>query len=412
MKRVFSILLTSFILINSIFAKGFFDERYFEIRADVPIDISNNAFSLNEILVKDLVIDLKKISDEMPKSGFTTIVNLNPSISTNLNIAGFSAGTRVGLNGYLKINLSKDIFEFLGYGYKGGDELNVELKPVVDLFAFAEVPVSFKISKYKFKVMPSVFLPIATVDNCTAKVSLTNDDDGNVSAQMVADLNLYTSPLFDILNGTEDVSEINIQDSMGFDLGASFEMPLIEDLNLRIDGRIPLMPGRLYNSVNMKYSYDFSTNLMETIMPGELNDGTSSGETKNELSDSGSPEGKKLEEPYYIHRPLKLNGYVIYNPVSFVTLVAGGGLGIRHPFGDGFYCYPEYYASVSVSLAKILKATVSTEYTDQLFRHQLMGTVNLRVFELNTGISLQSGSFLQSFNAAGFGAKIGVALGF
>lgn len=424
MKKILALIISVLFIGNVASAKGFFSNKIFELRMDVPVNMSNNVFSMNDILVKDLVIDLRKIADTVPETGFTAIMEMNPSISTNLNIFGVGVGAKVGVNGFMKLNISKDLFDFFGYGYSVGDTLDVYLNPVVDLFAYAEVPVSFKISRFKIGVTPSLFMPVATLNNCKAGASFFNDADGNIKAKVDADINIYTSAIYDAMSGQGTMDSINFGDYIGFDLAGSFEMPfLMEDLNLRVNARIPIVPGKLDRNINVKYTYGFEENLIGMVLPPEEDANAEQKPADKKPAEAEKPAepapaepeiGKSvpLADPFYINRPMKINAYAIYNPIGFLTLVGGGGCGIRHPFGEEFYVYPEYYFAATVSLLDILKATVSTEYTDEMFKHELTGIVNLRVFELDLGVSLQSGNFAQSFNMAGFGAKIGVALGF
>lgn len=436
MKRVISFIVAALLAVNVVFAKGFFSNRIFELRADVPVNVSNNVFSMNDIMVKDLVIDLPKIADSVPKSGFNTIIETTPSVSTNLNIFGLSIGANVGANAFVKLNIDKGLFDFLGSGYKAGDNLTIAVNPVADVFAFAEVPVGFKIRRFKISVIPSLFIPIASVDDCNVGVTAYNLPDGTVGAKLNADINFYASGLYDVATGAVSFDSVPYTDYLGFDIGGSMEMPfLMEDLTLRVDARVPILPGKLTKKGNMTYKYDFEKKISELITP-PAEDGTSESGTGSTTpapdpaptpdpvpADPSKPEGESpapdftpeitdLAEPYVINRPLKIAAYGIYNPVKLLTLVGGGGVGIRRPFTDSYYVYPEYYFSATVSLLDILKASVSTEYTDEIFKHELTGIVNLRFFELDLGVSLESGNFAQSFNMAGLGAKVGVVLGF
>ena len=62
MKRILTFIFAASIISTAAFTKNFFSQRYFEIKAGTEVGISNNVFSLNEIMKKDLVLDLKKIA--------------------------------------------------------------------------------------------------------------------------------------------------------------------------------------------------------------------------------------------------------------------------------------------------------------------------------------------------------------
>ena len=55
---------------------------------------------------------------------------------------------------------------------------------------------------------------------------------------------------------------------------------------------------------------------------------------------------------------------------------------------------------------------LSTEYRDQLFIHQIGATLNVRVLQLDVGISSQSASFKKSFEVSGVGAYAYITMGF
>ena len=70
MKR-FVVILASFILfISSLFAGAadFFDHRIFEVKLNVPANISNNTLTIADFLQEQVIIDLKKLYNDMPKN--------------------------------------------------------------------------------------------------------------------------------------------------------------------------------------------------------------------------------------------------------------------------------------------------------------------------------------------------------
>jgi hypothetical protein len=59
-----------------------------------------------------------------------------------------------------------------------------------------------------------------------------------------------------------------------------------------------------------------------------------------------------------------------------------------------------------------LNFELSHSYIDQLFRNEFAVAVNIRLVEVDAGISLQSASFAKSFTGAGLGAFVTVSIGF
>ena len=97
---------------------------------------------------------------------------------------------------------------------------------------------------------------------------------------------------------------------------------------------------------------------------------------------------------------------------SLFTARGGLGIGVRRPFSDSASFYPEYFLGLNFNFIDIIKLGVSTEYTDQIFVHQIGTTFNVRVFQLDLGISTQSSSFVKSLSVAGMGAYAYITMGF
>ncbi len=56
-------------LMTAAFAENIFSHRFFEIKIDVPVAVSNNFIGITDIFKEKVVIDLPKIADSMGKSG-------------------------------------------------------------------------------------------------------------------------------------------------------------------------------------------------------------------------------------------------------------------------------------------------------------------------------------------------------
>ena len=113
---------------------------------------------------------------------------------------------------------------------------------------------------------------------------------------------------------------------------------------------------------------------------------------------------------------MKLDVYANFALIpNFLEFTSGLGIGIRNPFAKNqkeVEFYPEYYLASQVGLANIIVIKASSEYMDQLFKHQLALKLNIRFAEVNVGASLQSGSFVSSLKLAGAGAFVNVFIGF
>ena len=410
MKKIVALIVSSLIFINSIFAFNFFTSRFLELKVDVPIGLSNNVFAVGDFMKKDLVIDFTQIADSIPKSGFSTVIRTNPNVSLKLNIAGFSLGVNAGADVFTKLNIGKGLFDFLLKGYKAGETITVDVpNPVLDTFVYAEVPIGLKLKKFSLTVSPSLFYPVAILDDSKIVATAKNSTDGDVSADVNVDANLYTTSMVGSMlkqidqtySGPE--SDINrLIKNMGFDIGANFRLPLTKRLAISIDGRFPIIPAKLDAKMNVKATYSVTGNIMDMAMEGKQFD---------QKPFDYSITATSLDENYQISRPLKLSGYFDYNLFGFLKVKAGVGFAVRRIGSDNPLAYPEYYAAGTLSLFEMITATLSTEYTDLLFRHQFEAVVNLRFVELDIGLSLEASNFARSFEVGGFGAHVGVLVG-
>ena len=171
----------------------------------MPITVTNNAFSLKDILKEELVIDLAKIADEMPKNGYSVITTVNPSFGWNLNIKDFHFSSFVGVDTFEKFTISKDLFEFFGYGNELYEDLSVAMTTNVDVFAHLDTKASFKAGDFGISIEPSFFLPVAHATTEESKIVVKNDAEGNLGTELIAKAALYTVADY------ENISDINAE---------------------------------------------------------------------------------------------------------------------------------------------------------------------------------------------------------
>lgn len=436
MKKFICLFILMLITFNVVFG-NIFSSRIAETEIYIPTSFSNNSFSFNDIFVKDLVVDLEKNAEAVPDKGFDCIILFDPHIFFNLNIHGVSVGTKFGATNCLNVNISKDMFNFWGKGYSAGDTLEPSYDVEGESILYVSLPVDVEFKRYKLNITPSVFLPLAKLNANYAHISFSNDNDGNIKATLDTESSiLISSGLYDIEKDKKRASgnyyyspiEETFKDkNLGFDLSASFEFPVLKNMNLLIASSFPVLPGKITQKVSYHKQYtQYDGPVMDLIIPPEeSNDSNTSslkqGATGNDEYLSGtnwesvghSLVMEDLAEPFFINRPLKLSIYTIYEPIKCLSFVAGGGICVRHPFDScKVSFYPEYYASATFNLFDVIKASVSTEYTNQLFKHQVTGVVNLRLVELDVGLSMEASNFLKSFNFYGIGGSVALSMGF
>lgn len=380
------------------YSKNFLSERFFEIQIGVPADFSNNAISLDDIFKKELTLDLAKIANEMPSEGLNLIVDAKPYVAINLNIAFIHLGMSAGVDVYEKMGISKDFFDFLGKGNEVGETLTFDFNNYTDLFAFCEADVGIDFSNFSIHVTPSLFVPIFSSSGSVAKVTFLNDEEGNINLNMNTNFSVYSN--FDKYD--ENILSDLFSNGNGFDVGVSASLPFGRKLVFSGKARIPIVPG--------SYQYKYSSYYEATTTMNLLDSSLNSSETNGNIKDFSK---EVLEEKIYINRPMKFNLYADYLLVGNVLkLRAGGGMGVFRPFLTDSFTYPEYYFSAGINLFDFIKASISTEYTSQIFKHQIALGINVRLIELDCGVSLQSTDFMKSFSNNGFGAYAIVSIGF
>lgn len=380
------------------YSKNFLSERLFEIQIGVPVDFSNNAISLDDIFKKELTLDLTKIANEMPSEGLNLIVDTKPYVAINLNIAFIHIGMSAGVDVYEKMGISKDFFDFLGKGNEVGETLTFDFNNYTDLFAFCEADVGINFSNFSIHVTPSLFAPIFSSSGSVAKVTFLNDEEGNINLNMNTNFGVYSN--FDMYD--ENFLSDLFSNGNGFDVGVSASLPFGRKLVFSGKARFPIVPG--------SYQYKYSSYYEATTTMNLLDSSLNSSETNGNIKDFSK---EVLEEKIYINRPMKFNLYADYLLVGNVLkLRAGGGIGVFRPFLTDSFVYPEYYFSAGINLFDFIKASISTEYTSQIFKHQIALGINVRLIELDCGVSLQSTNFMKSFSNNGFGAYAIVSIGF
>jgi hypothetical protein len=65
-----------------------------------------------------------------------------------------------------------------------------------------------------------------------------------------------------------------------------------------------------------------------------------------------------------------------------------------------------------LNLKRIFSLALGTGYREKIWRHSFGLMLNLRVIQLDLGVSLQSQDFVGSFRVQGAGAVVGLRFGF
>ena len=423
-------LLTSFLILglsaNLMFAAGggFLRNRIFEIKVDAPVDISNNAISVSDFLVKDVIIDLQELCDNLPKKGFDFATSVNPSVGLNFNFGKVNFGFGAGAEVYSNIGTSKDVFEFIAYGNSIGESISVDLNAYLDTFAYAEVHFGSKIGKLSTRIQPAIFGTLAHAVTQDSYVRFNNTEDGEFNIDVNALFNIYSefdAADFENKNFTDFNTILNkITPTIGFDLSGSASYEVSEFLTVNTSARIPIVPSRLTKATPFSYSISKSISLdslLEKDSEGEDSESSENPETQPaEEEENEGGFGETYSVDYILHRPLKFSLGAEFHPFgNFMNYYGSLGFGLRHPFAqntDELDAYFDYLLGVRISLFNLLQFSVSTERTDEVYKHKAMLSLSVRVVQVDAGVALESTSLANSFKGQGIGAFVALYVGF
>ena len=302
MKKIIACIFAVSIISTAAFSKNFFSQRYFEIKYGTNVDFSNNLFALNDIMKKDLVIDLRKLADDCPESGFNIRSDMSPGVELNLNIKDFHLGFSSGLEMYENIVIGKDVFDFFGYGNSIDETMDFTFDNDTDVFIYSQIDLGFKVGKVKIKAQPAVFKPVISIRGGGGSLSVVNNTDGNLDVDMDLDLDVYSMvPLKSNGNGVE-IDKDKIQSSFtggyGFDLGGDVSYALSKSLSVGTTFRVPVIPGYLFYRSNIQGGFEYKVQFKDFENAEKTSKDTTVTNKETDLA---------------INRPLRLNLYLDKN---------------------------------------------------------------------------------------------------
>ncbi len=431
MKKIITFAAVIALTFCSLFSENKFTDRFVELYGDASLNFSNNGLTLSEIFVKDIVIDFTKLADTLPDSGYKASLTATPSAGLKLNLPVFTLNLSIGATVDEYLQIGKSYFDLLGYGYDytqytKENPLSFDINSTTDAFAYGNLDIGFNVKKFKIVAKPTLFVPIFHVAPGKGSMTFTNLEDGTISAEVSQTIAIYSVEEINYKNGTQYFFEnINVSDfGYGFDMGATVSYEFNDKLNFTVNTRVPMIPGQLKHGTKITLDAAYNANA-EDFVKGQFYDSektsatitTSDGKTydlMNSEEDKSEMDLSWINTDYKIHRPFKLEGYATYNLNSLLAFTGGAGFGVVHPFSSDvseISVYPEYFAGANLSLGGVLNAHVSTEYMDRIFKHEVGLGLNIRILELNAGISLQSTDFKTSFTMSGLGSYLTLAIG-
>ncbi|MCQ2573009.1 MAG: DUF5723 family protein [Treponema sp.] len=401
MKKILICLFAAIAFTSALFADSI-GKRWFELKTNVPFGFYNNGFALNDIFQEEIVIDPAAFADSLKFNGGLVLgMETRPEFSINLNIKNESIGFDTGVEVNGSINISKSLFDFVATGNKLNEEISVGIGGNFDVFAYERVNVRMETEKYTIGISPSVFCPAVHVDVSDTALTVLNDEDGAVNVNGKLNLNIFTAEkAAAITNNDFFVSPDSYLENCGLDMGIFVKVPLFLGLNIVGNSQIPIFPGKFSSVGTQTADFSYKLDLMN------------SGEGSNEpVMDFGELVFTDSEEK--IHRPMTFMAGVEFSPLEEWLVIDGEvGFGLKYPFSKKVIFYPQYQASAKASVLRIIGAKISTEYINQMFKHEFSFMLNARALEIDTGVSLYGADFVSSLRGTGFGGYITFTIGF
>ena len=299
-----------------------------------------------------------------------------------------------------------------------------------DVFAVTAITGGWNKKNSKIEITGNLFSSIAHFDasDSSAKIYM-NDETNKTGFEANIEAKGYT------IVDADQLSDINsvlgsVKGNLGFDIGAKYQRDLFRFLTVGGSAQIPIVPSKLSVGYSVEYNYNKEFDLNTLI--GKESDSSESTETAAEKPKQEEEEeedtsflGKPtiLTTPYAIHRPLKLGVSADFHPFGTLLTTSGYlGIAFRHPFASAInkanggenetHFYVDYSIAGRVSLWNILSLSLSHSYLDEIFKNEIALALNIRLAEVDAGVSFQSPTFVKSFSGAGIGAFVTVCIGF
>jgi hypothetical protein len=392
--------------------------RFFELGIDVDAGFANNLLGWNDIVNSEekVTLDFTDLNAILPRD-FDIGVSAGADVFLNFNAGQrFGFGLFCGVDVLSFTKMSHRFFKMLTDNSRDREYDDDFFNLGASVYAEAGVKTSFYVKRFKVGVSPTMFIPLIYMPSTPINMkSLTAN--GRLYAEAKGDADVYMAvPLFGVLGSIEGAPEAldlgALLQSAGYDLSLYTEYPLFSSLDVGGSlSHIPLYPGHLTDRYRYSFEYQFPNNpegldAIKEVVNDTLGD---------IFSNLGDPE---LNGPDFlndktlsVYRPMRFDLYFLFRPFESNVLVLRPNLGFSlfnlvDPFCFNAGVEAQYH------LWQLLSLSLGTSYTDFLWRHQFILALNLRIFELDVNIGLQSQNFAGSLKYEGLGVSVGIRVGF
>ncbi|GHV93853.1 hypothetical protein AGMMS50293_01730 [Spirochaetia bacterium] len=365
-----------------------FKNRMIELGHKANVGFANDFLTFGEIFRDTVVIDMNSLQDGLRLNMDAIVSPFFFNFNRN-DLWGF--GIFVNTEAYGNMMISG---KMLTISEAENDKLGLGAA------VFAEVggQAFFYIKKFKVKIKTSLFYPLLYTEPDISYTFKSNTETFEVNIKY--DMLIYTAiPMEGLLEGNGGGG---LTAQPGFDFGGSVEYPLFPFLDLGAEiTHFPLVPAALNDYMHITGSFGIEETDDIFKLVDNIDDlfSTDSGDTSYGT-------GKKT-----ILRPFKLLTYAEYRPFNnrLLSVIPSLGFAINPLYIKPFSM--EGGIKARTDIANIFIATLGINYEDRLWKNSVDIALNLRAFELDLGLALQSQKLGTSWKGSGLGASVGIKFG-
>jgi hypothetical protein len=386
--------------------------RYVETGFTLGAGFANNYLKYGDFFNDEHIIRIDLSA--MGSYDFNLVSDVAAQTFVNVNGERFSIGIFAGMEGMFYGSISKQLFQLLSNGNTSRYS-KAEFAFGGSLFADTGLNLETQLGKLRLRIGPAVFLPLVYIPKPkkTDLIVKTGEDTMSITGNVAVDI---YSPI-KLGTGTGDAGEFGIDmgglskaidsGALGFDLTLGAEYPLSSMLDAGIlVSHIPVALSRLTHHAKMRADFGFNDQVSEESLLDLLKEGK-----VDDLLRIGDPEFTFSRGILYVSRPLRFD---LYSRIKFIgsllVVRPHAGISLFTPYGD----IPCFNAGIEgqINAWRLLQLSLSSGYEELIWKHRLGLILNLRVLQLDLGVSTQSQEFTRSFALSGLGVSLGVHIGF
>ncbi len=405
------------------FAELYPTRHELDIGLNLDATVSQNTFSVTELLVKELKINLTEMADAMDDDGLIFDMNLSPDFFVDITMApqkGF--GFFAGLDGSMRFSTGKGLWDLLGHG-NARDEITSTFSVQGDMFLEAGTKVKFKTGRIGWTTKATYFVPVFYIPHSELKIeTITSsplymfyaqgkyafDVYSNFDLNKAFDEDLNFQGAGDLMSSiSDDIMDLLSSGGISFELEGEYQ--LTNTFCMGVFTQIPVIAGKL------KYKAPVDVSFNASVIP--ILDTVDNDDKEFEPEyDYDYSLGDTVKSEYKVRTPFRLGVEGAWRPFGdWCTFRPMLGLAVRNPFGEDYSSehsiFMEYSLITELNVLWLLKMNFATLYHNQVYTQRFGFGLDLYVFELIANVGVSGASFTKSWNISGINANIGFKFG-